>query len=91
VNFWCDVVKHSSAHTTTITTCDGSHSFSYARDNDFVKYCTNSNSTIIDASANEYIKVRCRVAKNDGSFDDNFSGIRQQQNGSIIIEYLGSF
>ena len=92
INYWCDLVKHSSAVSPSITTCTGSHSFAYSRDDNFAKYATTANTTIIDANGvNEYIKIRCRVAKNDGSFNDNFSGIRQQAQGSIIIEYLGNF
>lgn len=89
LNFFSRLVKHSSAITPTETEFPGTRSFGYARDDNFAKFATTTCVTVIDVAANEYIKCKTQVAKNDISFDDNFSGVRYHQNSSIVIEYLG--
>ena len=90
INFFSRLVKHSSAITPTETEFPGTRSFGYARDNDFAKYATTTCVTVIDVAANEYIKCKTEVAKNDNTFNDNFSGVQYHKNSSIVIEYLGS-
>lgn len=89
-NFITIVVKHSSAITPTITEIPATKSFGYARDDNFAAYATTTATAIIDVSANEYIKCETKVAKNDTSFNDSFSGIDFIANSTIIVEYLGN-
>jgi len=89
INFYTRLVKHSSAITPTETEFPGTRSFAYARDDNFAKYATTTCVTVIDVSANEYIKCKTQIAKNDSSFNDNFSGVQFHQNSSIVVEYLG--
>jgi len=90
LNFFSRLVKHSSAITPTETEFPGTRSFGYARDDNFAKYATTTCVTVIDVSANEYIKCKTTVSKNDSTFDDNFNGVQYHRNSSIVIEYLGS-
>jgi hypothetical protein len=90
VNFFSQIMKHSSAITPTKTEFPGSRSFGYARDDNFAKYATTTCVTVIDVAANEYIKCQTTVSKNDTTFGDNFSGINYHQNSSIVIEFLGN-
>lgn len=89
VNYFSRIVKHSSAITPTETEFAGTRSFGYSRDDNFAKYATTTCVTVIDVEANEYIKCKTEVAKNDSSFGDDFSGVIYHQNSSIVIEYLG--
>jgi len=89
INFFSRLVKHSSAITPNETEFPGTRSFGYARDNDLAKYATTTCVTVIDVAANEYIKCQATVAKNDSTFNDDFSGVQYHQNSSIVIEYLG--
>jgi hypothetical protein len=91
VNFWSWLVKHSSAITPTETELKGSRSFAYSRDDNFAAYSSTTSVAIVDVAANEYIKCKTLVAKNDTTFGDDFSGLTYHQNSSLIIEYLGSF
>ena len=90
VNFLSKLAKHSSVITPTQTEFDSGRSFGYARDDSYATYATTTNVTVIDVSANEYIKCITNVSKNDTTFDDNFSGIRYHSHSSIVIEYLGN-
>lgn len=91
VNFSACLVKHSSAITPTETEIPGTKTFSYTRHYNYVKYATTTCIAIVDLVANEYIKCRATVAKNDRTFNDTFNGLRYVQYSSIIIEYLGNF
>lgn len=91
INFFSRLFKHSSAITPTETELEGTRSFCYSRDDNFAKYSTTTCVTVIDVAANEYIKCKTQVAKNDNTFDDNFDGIVYHQNSSIVVEYLGGF
>jgi len=91
INYFSRIVKHSSAITPTETEFVGTRSFGYSRDASYAKYATTTCVTVIDVAANEYIKCKTVVAKNDSSFDDNFDGVIYYQYSSIVIEYLGSF
>jgi hypothetical protein len=89
VNFFSILVKHSSAITPTETELPGSRSFGYARDYRYTKFATTTCVTVIDVAANEYIKCKTVVAKNDSNFGYDFSGVDYHQDSSIVIEYLG--
>jgi len=89
INYFTKIVKHSSAITPTETELAGTRSFGYSRDDSYAKYATTTCVTVIDVAANEYIKCQTTVAKNDATFDNNFSGIDYHQGSSIVIEYLG--
>lgn len=88
-NFFSLLVKHSSAITPTETELAGSRSFGYLRNNTNATIATTTNVTVIDVDANEYIKCKTTVAKNDTTFDDNFSDLVYHINSSIVIEFLG--
>lgn len=90
INFRTCLVKRSSAITASETELPGTTSYSYSRDNNFSKYSTTTCVTVIDVAANEYIKCKTTVAKNDGTFNDNFNGVQYHLNSSIVIEYLGN-
>jgi len=90
VNFFSFLVKHSSAITPTETELAGSRSFGYARQDTYASLATTTNVTVVDVSANEFIKCKTLVAKDDTTFDDNFTGLRYHQNSSIVIEFLGN-
>ncbi len=90
INFFSRLVKHSSVITPTETEFAATRSFAYARDDNFAKYATTTCVTVIDVAANEYIKCKTEVSKNDSTFNDNFAGVRYHQNSSIVIEYLGN-
>ena len=89
VNYFTRIVKHSSAITPTNTEFTGTRSFGYSRSNSYVLHATTTCTSIIDVAANEYIKCLTMIAKNDTTFNDDFSGINYQRNSSIVIEFLG--
>jgi hypothetical protein len=89
VNYFSRIMKHSSAITPSQTEISGTRSFAYSRDANFVKYATTTCTSVIDVSANEYIKIMTQVSKNDTDFNDSFDGIVYLQDSAIVIEYLG--
>ena len=88
-NFFSLLVKHSSAITPTETELAGSRSYGYLRNNTNATIATTTNVTVVDVDANEYIKCKTTVAKNDTTFDDNFADLVYHINSSIVIEFLG--
>ena len=89
VNYFTRIMKHSSAITPNETEISGTRSFAYSRDANFVKYATTTCTSVIDVSANEYIKIMTQVSKNDADFNDSFTGIAYLQDSTIVIEYFG--
>ena len=89
--FFIEIVKRSTANTTTETAFDQGASFDYARDSRTARYASVSSEAIIEVEANEYIKLRAKVARNASAPDDNFADIFPFKGGCFNIEYLGDF